>query len=397
MRRRQEAAKRPEVPRQTGGRRRRGVALLLVMATAVVLAGMPGGPPPAAALTFPSTADEVKFGAQIAKSIESQFRLINDPTQVARLQRVGDAVARVVERQDLPYHFKIVSVPGINALSIPGGWIYVTEGMMRFVRSDDELAAVLAHEMTHVNHRHYYIQADRERHMTPALLVALALSVLAHSPAPLLGAQISLAAVMNDYQRDLEHEADLNGVTYLTKTGYSPVAMLTLMEHLAQESRFTAHPDPTGLEDHPLPQERVDYVRADLLSRHIPIVRRPVEGYLRIALEPPQPAAGAPVTIRVDGQPIVTLGAAVDGQAAADRALALAVRLNTFFNRDPEPFDVRAVAAGGRWSVVGGEMPLFEVTPQDAGFAQMSAEALAEDIHARLTRVIAAAPYVRKF
>jgi Zn-dependent protease with chaperone function len=376
---------------------RRRVALLLAIVATAALLGMPGELPSAAALTFPSTADEIKFGAQIAKSIESQFRLINDPAQVARLQRVGDALTRVVERQDLPYHFKIVSVPGINALSIPGGWVYVTEGMMRFVRSDDELAAVLAHELTHVNHRHYYIQADRERHMTPALLVALALSVLAHSPAPLIGAQISLQAVMNDYQRDLEHEADLNGVAYLTKTGYSPVAMLTLMEHLAQESRFTAQPDPTGLEDHPLPQERVDYIRADLLSRHIPIVRRPVEGYLRIALEPAQPAPGAPVTIRVDGQPIVTLGAAVDGQAAADRALALAVRLNTFFNRDPEPFDVRAVAAGGTWSVVGGEMPLFEVTPQDAAFAQTTAEALAGDIHARLARAIAAAPYVRKF
>src|SRR5579864_7288903 len=379
--------------------RRLGVLVAAIAVAAVPLLGAPGtrSLPGSAAAQFPSTADEIKFGAQIAQSIESHYRLITDPAQVARLSRVGDAIARVVERQDLVYHFKIVSVPGINALSIPGGWVYVTEGMMRFVRSDDELAAVVAHEMTHVNHRHYYIQADRERHLTPALLVALALSVLAHSPAPLLGTQISLQAVMNNYQRDLEHEADLNGVAYLTKTGYSPVAMLTLMEHLAQESRFTGQPDPTGLEDHPLPQERVDYIRADLQNRRIPIVRRPVEGYLRIALDPAQPAPGAPVTIRVDGQPIVTLGAAVDGQPAADRALALAVRLNTFFNRDPEPFDVRAVAAGGTWSVVGGEVPLFEVTPQDAAFAQTTAEALAGDIHARLARVIAAAPYVRKF
>ncbi|HEV2438959.1 MAG TPA: M48 family metalloprotease [bacterium] len=376
---------------------RRIGALLLGMAAAAALLGMPGGPPSVAALTFPPTADEVKFGAEVAKSIESHYRLINDPAQNARLQRVGEALTRVVERQDLPYHFKIVSVPGINALSIPGGWVYVTEGMMRFVRSDDELAAVLAHELTHVNHRHYYIQVDRERHMAPALLIALALSVLARSPVPILGAQISLQAVMNDYQRDLEHEADLNGLAYLTKTGYSPVAMLTLMEHLAQESRFTAHPDPTGLEDHPLPQERVEYIRADLQTRRIPIVRRPVEGYLRIALDPAQPAAGVPVTVRVDGQPIVTLGAAVNGQPAADRALALAVRLDAFFNRDPQPFDVRAVAADGRWSVVGGETPLFDVTPQDAAFAQTSAEALAGDIHAKLTRVIASAPYVRKF
>lgn len=385
----------------TGRMSRRGdstrwVAAALAVVTAAVLLGLPGGPPSAAALTFPSTADEVKFGAQIAKSIESQFRLINDPAQLGRLQRVGDAVARVAERQDLTYHFKIVAIPGINAVSIPGGWVYVTEGMMRFVRSDDELAAVLAHELTHINHRHYYIQADREKHMLPAMLVALAVSVLAHSPAPLLGTQISLQAVMNDYQRDLEHEADLNGITYLTKTGYLPVAMLTLMEHLAQESRFTGTPV-TGLEDHPMPQERVEYIRADLQNRHIAIVRRPVEGYLKIALDPAQPAGGAPVTVRVDGQPIVTLGATINGQSAADRALALAARLDAFFNRDPQPFDVRAVAAAGTWNVVGGEMPLFEVTPQDAAFAQSTAQAVAEDMHAKLARVISSAPYVRKF
>jgi beta-barrel assembly-enhancing protease len=371
----------------------------IIMAAVVPWFGAPRAPwlPAAAATRFPSTVDEVKFGAQIARSIESHYRLITDPAQLGRLQRVGDAIARVVERQDLVYHFKIVSLPGVNALSIPGGWVYVTEGMMRFVRSDDELAAVLAHEMTHINHRHYYIQAERQSHMTPGLLLAVALSVLAHSPAPLLGAQISMASVMNDYQRDLEREADLNGIAYLTKTSYSPVAMLTLMEHLMQESRFTGQPDPTGFEDHPLPQERVAYIYDDLVSRHIAIVRRPVESYLRIALDPAQAAPGQPVTVRVDGQPMVVLGATVGGQGPADRAAAFAERLNTFFNRDPEPFDVRAVVVDGGWVVVGGEMPLFQVTPQDAAFAQMSAEALAADIHTKLARVISAAPYVRKF
>lgn len=377
---------------------RRGVLAAAIAVAVALLLVVPGPPwlPPSAATQFPSTANEVKFGAQIAQSIESHYRLITDPTQLGRLMRVGDAVSRVVERQDLAYHFKILSVPGINALSIPGGWIYVTEGMMRFVRSDDELAGVVAHELTHVNHRHYYIQAERQTKMGPGLLLAIALSVLARSPVPLMGAQISVQAVMNDYQRDLEREADLNGITYLTKTAYSPVAMLTLMEHLAQESRFSGQPE-LGFEDHPQPQERVTYIHDDLVSLHIPIVRRPAEGYLRIALEPAQPASGAPVTIRVDGQPILVLGAAAGSETPADRAAALAARLNTFFDRDPAPYDVRVVQVGGAWSVVGGEMSLFEVTPQDAAFAQTSPEALAEDIHAKLARVISSAPYIRKF
>ena len=375
---------------------RRPAAVFCGVAIAFAAAG-PFAAPSRAAQQFPSTADEVKLGTKVSKEIESHYRIVTTPAQVDRLTRVGEAIARVVERQDLQYHFKIVDVAGVNALSIPGGWVYVTEGMMRFVRSDDELAAVVAHEMTHINHRHYYIQAARQAHLTPALLVAVALSVLARSPAPLLGAEISLTSVMNDYQRDLERDADLTGVAYLTKTAYSPVAMLTLLEHLAQASRLTGQPDPTGLEDHPLPQERVAYVRDDLVRRHIPIIRRRAEGYLRISLDPAQPAPGAPVTVRVDGQPILTLGATVDGQTPADRATVLTGRLDTFFNGDPAPFEVRAVALAGRWSVVGGETPLFDVMPQDAAFAQTTAEALAGDIHSRLSRVIAAAPYNRKF
>jgi len=377
------------------------VRALGAMVLAAALAGAavpPAVPSPAAAQKFPSTAEEVKFGEKTAKSIEAHYRIISDPAQVSRLERVGDALTRVVERQDLKYHFKILSISGINALSIPGGWVYVTEGMMRFVRSDDELAAVLAHELTHINHRHYYIQAARESKMGPAILAAIAISILARSPAPVFGAQISMQAVMNDYQRDLEKEADLNGLAYLTKTQYSPVAMLTLMEHLGQETRFNGQPtDTTVFQDHPLPQDRVAYIRADLEARHIPIIRRPVEGYLKIALDPAQPGAGAPVTIRVDGQPVITVGAAAGGRSPADRASALASTLDAFFNRDPEPFDVRAVAAGGRWSVVGGEMVLFDVMPQDAAFAQSTPEAFANEIHARLARVISAAPYIRKF
>jgi hypothetical protein len=382
----------------TRRRRIHGLGALALAAGLAAAALPPAVPSAAAAQKFPSTADEIKFGATIAKSIEAHYRVITDPAQVSRLERVGEALTKVVERQDLTYHFKIVSIPGINAVSIPGGWVYVTEGMMRFVRSDDELAAVLAHELTHINHRHYYIQAAREAKMGPAILAAIAISILAHSPAPIFGAQISMQAVMNDYQRDLEKEADLTGIAYLTKTQYNPVAMLTLMEHLAQETRFNGQPtDTTVFQDHPLPQERIAYILADLQARHIPIVRRPVEGYLKIALDPPQPAAGTPVTIRVDGQPIVTVGAAAAGRNAAERAAALASTLNTFFNGDPEPFDVHAAAAGGRWSVVGGDIVVFEVTPQDAAFAQTSAEALANDIRTRLARVIAAAPYNRKF
>lgn len=347
---------------------------------------------------FPPTSDEVKLGAKVAKDIESQYRVVTDPAQVERVTRVGEAVSRFVERRDLEYHFKILSVGVVNSFAIPGGWVYITEGMMRFVRSEDELAAVLAHELTHINHRHYYIQAARSRNMTPLLVLAAALSVLARSPAPLMGVGAGTTGAMSSYQRDLEKDADLSGISYLTKTTYSPVGMLTLMEHLAQSERLSGMPDDLGIyQDHPRPAERVTYIYNDLAQRRIPIVRRTAEGYLKLSLAPQTPDGARAVTIQVDGQPVLTLSATVDGQAPAERAQAVMARLDAFFNRDPAPYDVRAVNVLDRWSIVGSETVLFEVASSDAALLQMSPRELAEDVRARLAQVISAAPYNRKF
>src|SRR6516162_6881182 len=193
--------------------------------------------PPAVAAD--QTSDEVKLGAEIAKQIESHYRVVTDPAMVARVNRVAAVLVPVVDRQDIAYHFRIIDVAGVNAMGVPGGYVYITRGMMRFVRSDDELAAVMAHELTHVAHRHYYIQQKRQNAMLPAMIVAAAIAVLAHSAAPIAGIGMMTQGAMANYQRDLEKEADLTGVSFLVKTTYSPVAMLTLLEHLSQVDKLT--------------------------------------------------------------------------------------------------------------------------------------------------------------
>lgn len=344
------------------------------------------------------TSDEIKLGAQIAKEIESHYRVVTDPEMVERVNRVSAALVRAVDRQDLTYHFKILDIPGPNALGIPGGYVYVTRGMMKFVRSDDELAAVLAHELTHVAHRHYYIQQARQNRIVPAMVIAAALSVLARSAVPLAGMQVAARGALSDYQRDLEKEADLTGIAYLVKTNYSPVAMLTMMEHLAQVDKLTGQPDVSLIYyDHPKPDERVVYIEQDLKARGIPIVRRNAEGYLKLALNPAVATAGQPVTLLVDGRPIIQLGATVNGQSPAERAQTFMAGLNAFFDTDPEPYDVRAVALLDRWSVIGGQTRLFDVTPEDAAYAKGTPKALAEMVRARLAEALAGTPYYRKF
>jgi hypothetical protein len=344
------------------------------------------------------TSDEIKLGAQAAKEIEAKYRVVTDPAMVERLNGIADTLVRVVDRRDITYYFKILDIPGVNALGVPGGRVYVTKGMMKFVRTDHELAAVLAHELTHVSHRHYYIQQERQARMLPALILSAALSVLARSAVPLYGVSFATQGALANYARDLEREADLTGITYLAKTSYSPVAMLTLMEHLSQADKLIGQPDVGELYlDHPKPDERVTYIQQDLVARGVPIVRRIAEGYLRLALDPPAPAAGQPVTIQVDGRPMLQLGASLQGQPPAERAKAVMDRLNKFFNTDPGPYDVRAVNLMDQWSVIGGQTHLFDVTAQDAAYAKMTPQALAEEFRTRLADVIASDKYHRKF
>ncbi len=344
------------------------------------------------------TGDEVKLGAQAAKNIESRYRVVTDPAMNERLNTVVNALVPILDRRDLTYHVKILDVPGVNAVGIPGGWVYVTKGMMKFVRTDHELAAVLSHELTHVNHRHYYIQQERQSRMLPAVIIAAALSALARSAVPLYGVAFATQGALANYSRDLEKEADLNGIAYLTKTSYSPVAMLTLMEHLSQADKLTGQPDYGEFySDHPKPDERVAYIAKDLAGRRIPIVRRIPEGYLRLAVDPAGAAGDQPVTILVDGRPVFQLGAPAGGQTPAQRAPGLLDRLNAFFNTDPAPYDVHAVNLLDQWSVIGGQTHLFDVTPQDAAFAKMSQKALAEQFRTALADVITRGALNRKF
>jgi len=381
--------------------RRGTLRVVHACAAAVIVAGMVfgGAVVPGETLTFPSTADEVKQGAQIAKQVESQARLVTDPAQVARLTRIGGVMDRVVERQDLTYHFQIVASPVVNSFAIPGGWVYVTEGMMQFVRTDDELAAVLGHELTHINHRHYYIQQERLSHMMPAMIIGLAIAVLAQSPGPLVAEQAVVQGTMSTYQRDLEEDADLTSVADLMKTSYSPVAMLTVMEHLAQTERLSGEPSVAGTisADHPEPEDRVAYLQADLERLHVPIIRRIPEGYLRITMDPPAASGDQPVTIRVDGRPVLTLGTTVGGQTPAQRAQAVAARLNDFFNEDPAPYDVHVSTLLGRTSVLGREIDLYDVTAEDAAYARLEPGAFAQSVRSSLAQAIDDAPYNRGY
>ncbi|MGE5197715.1 MAG: Maf family nucleotide pyrophosphatase, partial [Deltaproteobacteria bacterium] len=101
-----------------------------------------------------STEREVQIGKSVSKEVEKQYKLAEDPLLQERVRVIGNKISAVCDRKDIDYTFKVLDDKEVNAVSLPGGFVYVNKGLMERVDNDDELAAVLAHEVGHLVARH---------------------------------------------------------------------------------------------------------------------------------------------------------------------------------------------------------------------------------------------------
>lgn len=330
---------------------------------------------------------EIRIGQAYAKDLESKYKVVTDKEVAERVARVGRTIAQVCDRPSLPYTYKVIHLDMANAVSLPGGFIYITTGMLSFIRSDHELAAILAHETVHAAHGH---QMEAIRRSNQALFWTVLLTALTRDAGVFQGASLVSGAALSGFSRDLERDADLTGISYLVKTEYAPVAMLTVMERLWREVQYSAQVDPGAFRDHPKASDRVAYILADLLKRQIPIKRRLAANYLRVATRL-YPEKGPGAELFVNETPILRLadGARIDMAAAG---------MDAFFNTDPQPFEVTAREAQGGWAIYGGTKLLVVLTTADAAFLGVSTPAIAAtEITAKLRWVMDQDLRMRRF
>lgn len=192
-----------------------------------------------------STSQEVSMGADVAKKLEKQYGLVEDAYLQARVDRIGQSIVAVCDRQNIKYSFKVLNTKEINALAVPGGYIYLFKGLVDLMQTDDELAAVLAHEVTHVVKRHSVNQIEKQLAMTLVFAVAF-------GDKAMLLQNLTQQALMSGYSRSDERQADEFGFIYARKAGYNPYGMFVTMgklNDLAGESKgnyglFSSHPEP---------------------------------------------------------------------------------------------------------------------------------------------------------
>ena len=202
-----------------------------------------------------STGSEVQIGKETDKQVTDSTNVVTDPLLNAWVGEITQRLWTQVARKDVPYNIKILDVGDVNAFTTLGGYVYVNEGTLDFVQSDDELAGVLAHETGHDERRHA-ITAQNKANIVNILLGVGSL----FSPFLYRFGQFIQAGAMAKISRTDELEADKYGLMLMSRAGYDPDAMVSFMKHLG-----AVYADHNGLldkyvADHPGVPNRVAHL-----------------------------------------------------------------------------------------------------------------------------------------
>jgi predicted Zn-dependent protease len=207
-------------------------------------------------LVLISERQEIEIGRENDAAISSQMGLYEDEALQAYVQQLGTRLASGSERPDLEWTFRVVDDPVVNAFALPGGYIYITRGILAHMNNEAELAAVVGHEIGHVTARHGVSQ------MSKAQLAQIGLNVgaiVAPEQAERFGglAQTGLGLLFLKYGRDDERQADDLGLRYMVGDGYDPRPMADMFDMLDRVSAASgAGRVPGWMSTHPAPVNR---------------------------------------------------------------------------------------------------------------------------------------------
>ncbi|MBC6440672.1 MAG: M48 family metalloprotease [Rhodospirillales bacterium] len=343
-------------------------------------------------LSLVSPAREQQIGDEAHPQVVAQFGVYEEvPELNAYVATIASRLHSVSEMSGQAFRFTLLDSDMVNAFAIPGGYVYVTRGLMALANSEAELAGVIGHEIGHITARH---GARRITRQTLAGLSILGFGIATRDRNLMEAASVGAAAWLAGYGRSQELESDELGVRYLTRAGYDPLAMATFLEQLGRDSALSRkiafqenQPDPADswFATHPRTEDRVvaaaELARADLPN---PFEGRkeylqqidgmiwgdsPAQGFrrgrnfshpeLRFSFDVPEGfrmlnSPSEVIAFNADGASLIFDGTANQSgsmaayaQSWANRAFGRSVSLN-----DLEAIDINGMAAGTGWTTV---------------------------------------------
>ena len=229
------------------------VLLLVCCATAV---------PPVPLAYALSQDEEIRISRQFRREARQRLKFIEDPAVELYADRIGRRILEAVGNTRYPYRFFVIEDGSMNAFAVPGGSIFVHSGLIQRVETSDELASVVAHEIVHVNARHFAaLSSNTDATMLIGMLGVFLAPVL--GPAALAGPALAMSRQL-EFSRQMEEQADNLGVGYLARAGYDPEASVDFMKRMYRERILNPVGRPSYLLTHPLSQKRIANLTASI-------------------------------------------------------------------------------------------------------------------------------------
>lgn len=232
-----------------------------------------------------SPQQENRVGAQEHESIIQQYGLYKDPKLQAYVDQIGARISQRTERPDVQYKFFILDSPIVNAFALPGGYVYVSRGLIALANNEAELAGVLAHEVGHITARH---SAERYSHGVATSIGATVLAAVLDSQAASQAIGLGGNLYMSGYSRGQENEADTLGLRYMTQGGYDPNALSSFLNSLNNDTQLAAQIEgrqvqqASYLSTHPPTPERVQKTAAEARAYNLPMPISNRDAYLNM-------------------------------------------------------------------------------------------------------------------
>ena len=234
-------------------------------------------------LVFPPTAcgffqnltveKEKELGEEFCLQLQQYFPVVSDPYLTTYINEIGQKLVKQLGPQPFKYRFFILEDPTYNAFAVPGGFVFVNTGIIQLMNREDELAGVLAHEITHIHQRHMAKQLEKSKFTTMATVIAALAAVLlgGGAAAPLLtGVMAGGQSAMLAYSREDEAEADTLGFKWMTSAKYDPHYMMTVFQKMNRQRWFESNDIPFYLKTHPELETRIINLAHLVDSHQIP-------------------------------------------------------------------------------------------------------------------------------